>query len=210
MSASNRRTSSTADRCPPAMPASPVILVAAALAQRLITSGRRRRRERLRAERAASGQQDQPAPAGAEHEDAAVATAGDTACGKERCRRCCSVPRRILSVGVAGASVAVMLGAAAEMTAARTTLDPHAPQETTQLVTTGPFAYSRNPLYLAGAGLLWAHALWLGSPRALLPVGGFVLALDKCQIPLEEAALEQKFGKKYRTYAQQVPRWLVR
>lgn len=125
-------------------------------------------------------------------------------------RRCCSTPRRFLSMVVAGGSVALMVRGVQELTSARTTLDPHAPETSSQLVTTGPFAYTRNPLYLAGAGLLWAHALWLGSPRALLPAGAFVLALDKCQIPLEEAALEQRFGKKYRKYAAEVPRWVAR
>lgn len=154
-------------------------------------------------------------------------TAAGTAKRSEKCRhdrgchqhrrsrrgrgcRCCTVPRRILSMAVAGASVALMVRGVQELTGARTTLDPHAPETSSQLVTTGPFAYTRNPLYLAGAGLLWAHALWLGSPRALLPAGAFVLALDKCQIPLEEAALEQRFGKKYRKYAAEVPRWVVR
>lgn len=124
--------------------------------------------------------------------------------------RCCTVPRRMLSIAVAGASVALMARGVQEVTGAQTTLDPHTPEASSHLVTTGPFAYTRNPLYLAGAGLLWAHALWLGSPRALLPAGAFVLAMDKCQIPLEEAALEQRFGKKYRKYAAEVPRWVVR
>ncbi|WP_210418108.1 methyltransferase family protein [Ruania zhangjianzhongii] len=118
--------------------------------------------------------------------------------------------RRVLSVGVGAASIGLLVAGASELGAAETTLDPRHPSQTSALVTTGVFDATRNPLYLGLAGLLVAHALWLRSGRALVPAGGFVLAIDQLQIPAEEAALAEKFGRAYRAYCEQVPRWLLR
>lgn len=107
-------------------------------------------------------------------------------------------------------SVALMAATVKEMIDAGTTLDPHAPNETTRLLTSGPFQLSRNPIYLGWAGLLAAHALWLGSNRALIPAGAFVLVMDRWQIPAEEAALSARFGSAFEAYAERVPRWLAR
>lgn len=81
-------------------------------------------------------------------------------------------------------------------------------QPTRQLVTTGIFARSRNPLYLGAACLmlgaaLAADILWL----ALL----LVPALVACHIILirpEERYLVARFGDAYREYAERVRRWI--
>jgi len=76
------------------------------------------------------------------------------------------------------------------------------------LVTSGPFAWSRNPAYLAfflwcvGAALLFA-TWW---PIAILPA---VFALfHVLVIRPEEAYLAQRFGAEYDDYRQRVRRWL--
>ncbi|HIZ38182.1 MAG TPA: isoprenylcysteine carboxylmethyltransferase family protein [Candidatus Ruania gallistercoris] len=120
---------------------------------------------------------------------------------------CC---RRVLSLGVGAASAGLLVAAASELADADTTLDARHPAQASTLVTSGVFGSTRNPLYLGLAGLLTAHALWLGSRRALIPAGAFVLAIDQWQIPAEEAALAEKFGKVYRAYTAQVPRWVLR
>jgi len=75
------------------------------------------------------------------------------------------------------------------------------------LVTTGPYRYSRNPLYLGanvfcffGAGLLF------GSPTALI-MTALHLPLMNLWIKREERQLEQKFGNPFRTYKNRVRRW---
>lgn len=101
---------------------------------------------------------------------------------------------------------AVMADAARALRRAGTPVNPTKP--TTALVTTGPYALSRNPLYLSltvaylGAVAL-ANALW---PLVLLPFALFVIRTRV--IAKEEAYLERKFGDAYRAYRARVRRWI--
>jgi protein-S-isoprenylcysteine O-methyltransferase Ste14 len=76
------------------------------------------------------------------------------------------------------------------------------------LVTSGVNGRTRNPMYLGLTGLLVAHAIRRGSVWGLVPVGAFIAVLDRVQIPMEEAALEEHFGAEYQAYRARVPRWL--
>ncbi len=78
------------------------------------------------------------------------------------------------------------------------------------LVTSGPFAFVRNPLYIGNvliwmgfavtAGLLWAA-----------PIAGLLLVAEYHAIAKwEEERLESRFGHEYATYRSAVPRWLPR
>jgi protein-S-isoprenylcysteine O-methyltransferase Ste14 len=75
-----------------------------------------------------------------------------------------------------------------------------------QLVTSGPFAYIRHPMYigvlLAGWGALLLFRTW-----AMIPY-----ALSTLAIPLrarrEEEALAQAFGEAWQAYQDQVPSWI--
>lgn len=89
-----------------------------------------------------------------------------------------------------------------------TTLNPVDPTRASVLVTTGPNAFSRNPMYVGLAGLLVANAVRRGSWRALLPVAAFTLATDRLQVAAEETALLARFGDDYGAYCASVPRWL--
>lgn len=76
------------------------------------------------------------------------------------------------------------------------------------IVTDGPFAYSRNPMYLAMAVLLVGAAL-LGNSLWLLAVTvGFVGILQQGVILREEAYLERRFGAVYKDYKARVRRWI--
>jgi protein-S-isoprenylcysteine O-methyltransferase Ste14 len=76
------------------------------------------------------------------------------------------------------------------------------------LITDGPFAYSRNPTYLAGTFVLLGWALFYGSVVILiLAVAGWTL-LHYLKVPREERGLEARFGEAYRTYRSRVPRWI--
>lgn len=113
-----------------------------------------------------------------------------------------------LAAGVLGlAAGAVGIGAVVEFAAERTTVHPHTPGRATALVTSGPLRYSRNPMYLALAGGLTATAMALRAPAALLPVAGFVAVMDRVQIPIEEEALQARFGEAYAAYRGRVRRW---
>ncbi len=122
-----------------------------------------------------------------------------------------STPASRVAAGVVAAGSVALAGAAAVRFArARTTVDPHAPSRASTLVTDGPNAVTRNPMYVGMAGLLAAHAVWRRSPIALLPAAAFVIAIDRVQVPAEEDALRENFGAAYEAYCAQVPRWLGR
>jgi protein-S-isoprenylcysteine O-methyltransferase Ste14 len=78
----------------------------------------------------------------------------------------------------------------------------------TTVVTSGPYAFSRNPMYVAWtliylAITLLVNTLWL---VALLPVP--LLIMHFIYVRSEERLLEEKFGEEYRQYQARVRRYL--
>jgi protein-S-isoprenylcysteine O-methyltransferase Ste14 len=76
-----------------------------------------------------------------------------------------------------------------------------------QLVHSGPYAFSRNPMYLAWTAGYLGAALVAGTawPLLLLPV---VLAATHVAVLREERSLERRFGAAYRSYKTSVRRYL--
>ncbi|TYL51483.1 isoprenylcysteine carboxylmethyltransferase family protein [Nocardioides sp. BGMRC 2183] len=115
------------------------------------------------------------------------------------------------AAGVIGAASGTLIaGSIARFRSRRTTVEPFQPAKASALVTDGPNAITRNPMYVGMAGLLLAHAVGRGSWAAVLPVAGFVVVIDRLQIRPEEAALQDLFGEEYAAYCARVPRWVVR
>jgi protein-S-isoprenylcysteine O-methyltransferase Ste14 len=77
-----------------------------------------------------------------------------------------------------------------------------------QLVVTGLFAFSRNPIYLGFTVLLFGVNVLLGSASSILVVLAFIFIIDKWYIPLEERNMESVFDDEYRYYKQKVSRWI--
>lgn len=74
-----------------------------------------------------------------------------------------------------------------------------------RLLQTGPYAWTRHPLYFAEILLWLGVACYLGSPVVLTVIAvGTVLAVTMV-IPREEHALENYFGDEYREYRKRVP-----
>ncbi|WP_157773329.1 methyltransferase family protein [Brachybacterium vulturis] len=114
---------------------------------------------------------------------------------------------RAAAGGLVVGALMLMGASAATLHRERTTISPHDLSGATTLVRAGPFGRSRNPIYLGIAGLLLARAVDRRSWAALLPVGLFVLVMDRTQIPAEEEALRSRFGAEYEEYLRAVPRW---
>ncbi|MCU0631347.1 MAG: isoprenylcysteine carboxylmethyltransferase family protein [Methanolinea sp.] len=75
------------------------------------------------------------------------------------------------------------------------------------LVTSGPFQFSRNPMYLGILIWLIGFAILLGSlVVCVIPVIIFLLA-EFILIPIEERRMEERFGEEYREYKGRVRRW---
>jgi len=87
-----------------------------------------------------------------------------------------------------------------------TTLEPNG--EATTLLTSGPFRWSRNPLYLSLAILLVGFGVKLDSVWMLVLAAVLVLLLDRLVIAREEVRLRAQFGEEYVVYARRVRRWL--
>ena len=92
------------------------------------------------------------------------------------------------------------------MTRAHTNILPTQPA--LALVRDGPFRRTRNPLYIAAAGVYLGVAFWVDGlvPFLLFPL--VPLGLHWAVALPEERYLEGKFGDAYRSYRATVPRWL--
>ncbi|EKF19716.1 methyltransferase family protein [Nitratireductor pacificus] len=77
----------------------------------------------------------------------------------------------------------------------------------TALVTSGPFAISRNPIYLAGTLVVAGLGLITGNPWFVLLAFVASFVTQKLAIEPEEKHLFVRFGKKYRDYQKKVRRW---
>ncbi len=80
------------------------------------------------------------------------------------------------------------------------------------LITTGPFARVRNPLYLGNMLIYLGFALSSGALLPWLPLGAFVFFVVQYSliIVLEEAKLRELFGAEYEQYCCRVPRLVPR
>ena len=80
--------------------------------------------------------------------------------------------------------------------------------EPTQLVTSGAYRLSRNPMYLGLALAYVGLALVLGriGPRLLLPLP--LLFINALVIPFEEERLRSRFGDAFASYCARVRRWV--
>jgi protein-S-isoprenylcysteine O-methyltransferase Ste14 len=78
----------------------------------------------------------------------------------------------------------------------------------TALVSSGPFAVSRNPIYLgntllvAGAAFVWGNFWYV--PAALVAAA----LVQRLAIQREEQHMAERFGEAWRLYAQRTPRWI--
>jgi protein-S-isoprenylcysteine O-methyltransferase Ste14 len=76
-----------------------------------------------------------------------------------------------------------------------------------KLVTHGPFAWSRNPLY-NGNFLVWMGIITFSGVLWFLPVAALLFVIEYYFIVrYEEGVLESIFGAEYLAYKQRTPRW---
>ena len=114
------------------------------------------------------------------------------------------------AVGVAALAAGTALNAWALVERRRRTAGAFQLEQPESIVTTGPYAFSRHPMYLGwwlihlGAGVLrgsWWVAATLPAAVLLEHAGGSVV---------EERALRLRFGEEYARYAERVARYAGR
>ena len=75
------------------------------------------------------------------------------------------------------------------------------------LITSGPYRFTRNPLYMVLTLAQITAAIWLDNLWILLLVVASVIVITRYAITREELYLEQLFGQEYLKYKQRVRRW---
>ncbi|MEM0944641.1 MAG: isoprenylcysteine carboxylmethyltransferase family protein [Pseudomonadota bacterium] len=108
--------------------------------------------------------------------------------------------------GVIALGLGLALWAALAFRRARTTIVPKS--RPAALVESGPFRFSRNPIYLADLVILAGWSLSLGAPWTLGLLVPFWWVLEHRFIRGEEAVLTADLGEPYRAYCTRVRRWL--
>ena len=81
-------------------------------------------------------------------------------------------------------------------------------EESTQMIVSGPYRWSRNPIYLGLVFILSGIGLALGTLSPFLVIPAFVWTIQKRFIAHEEAMLEKSFGAAYAEYKKRIRRWL--
>jgi protein-S-isoprenylcysteine O-methyltransferase Ste14 len=115
-------------------------------------------------------------------------------------------PLDVFGVVLIGIAAFIEITAMLEMRRAKTTIMPH--KGSAKLVTSGPFSFTRNPIYfgnvilLFGLGLVFENIwFWL----AALLCGALT---QRLAILREEAHLQAKFPAAYLAYKKKVRRWI--
>lgn len=105
-------------------------------------------------------------------------------------------------------SITIALVAIVSFRKHKTTVNPSTPENTSIIVNTGIYSYSRNPMYLAMAIFLLGISLFCENLLSILPVPLFIWFIAKYQIIPEEKALTLQFGDNYKNYLLEVRRWV--
>jgi protein-S-isoprenylcysteine O-methyltransferase Ste14 len=114
-----------------------------------------------------------------------------------------STPVGIMTLLLAGT---VFISAVREFRKADTPVPGNQP--TITIVRTGPYRFSRNPIYLAFALFQAGLALWANSLAVMLTLIPALAIMGLVVIPREERYLERCFPTQYQSYKISVRRWL--
>lgn len=116
------------------------------------------------------------------------------------------------SVGVPIGVMLVLVGVALFISSVRTFRKADTPvpgnRPTTTIVRSGPYRFSRNPIYLAFTIFQVGLALWVNSLALLLAVLPALALMMWVVIPREERYLQARFPAEYLRYKHAVRRWL--
>lgn len=119
------------------------------------------------------------------------------------CPRAFAVP---IGASLVAVAVALFSYAVNKFRAAGTPVPARKP--TTVIVRTGPYRFSRNPIYLAFSLLQIGIAIWVNSLWLIATLIAAIALMHYVVIPREEQYLERRFGAEYLDYKASVRRWL--
>ena len=90
----------------------------------------------------------------------------------------------------------------------QTTINPFKAHETTRLITSGIYSFTRNPMYLGLSSIQVAFGIYLGAYVSIFLIPCFIIYITNKQIIYEEEILEKEFRDEYLNYLKSVRRWI--
>ena len=117
-----------------------------------------------------------------------------------------TLPPRLIGFFLMAVSIILAVSAFREFGKARTNIRPDRP--TSRIISTGPYHFTRNPLYLALAILHAGIGFVAENGWILLLLVPTLLIVSFYVIRREEAYLTRKFEEEYINYRNSVHRWL--
>ncbi len=113
---------------------------------------------------------------------------------------------RVIGIGFGVAGLALAIWSAVTLSRAGTTVMPHG--KSSALVTSGPYARFRNPIYLGEVLLLFGVAELTNNLWFVIAAIVFAVLVTVLQILPEERHLAHIFGTDYDAYKQRTRRWI--
>jgi protein-S-isoprenylcysteine O-methyltransferase Ste14 len=115
-------------------------------------------------------------------------------------------PARIVGLGIGALGVVLIVASIITLRRHETTVLPD--KAATALVTTGPYRFFRNPIYLGDVMMLFGLAELTKNVWFVIAAGLFAVLVTLLQILPEERHLEARFGDAYLNYKQRARRWI--
>lgn len=120
--------------------------------------------------------------------------------------RLLSFPWTLIGIVVMAAGITLTLTGARTIKRHGTTIKPF--EVSSSLVRTGPFAFSRNPIYIGMITFLTGLGLLLGTLSPFAICIALPLFLHHRFVRTEERMLAERFGAEWQDYSARVRRWL--
>ena len=109
-------------------------------------------------------------------------------------------------------AVMIGVGAASLLSAiawfAREGVKPYPPIE--RVITTGPYAYTRNPMYGGVVLVMVGQGLLFGSLGTVIYGIGWLIAFSVFEWTIDDPFIVKRMGKTYEDYCRDVPGWIPR
>jgi protein-S-isoprenylcysteine O-methyltransferase Ste14 len=117
-----------------------------------------------------------------------------------------SLLQRLLGATFIGFGVLLFVWGLRTFMRERTGIMPQKPAS--RVVTSGPYQWTRNPMYVAFTVLYVGVAVAVNYVWPLVFLPTVLIVLFAAVIRREERYMEQTFGRSYSEYCRRVPRWL--
>ena len=115
-------------------------------------------------------------------------------------------PARIVGLGIGALGLVLIIAGVVTLHRHHTTVLPD--KAATTLVTTGPYRFFRNPIYLGDVMMLFGLAELTKNVWFVIAAALFAVLVTLLQIVPEERHLEARFGAAYLEYKKRAKRWI--